>query len=199
MKNRHFLSVLCLATLSYGAFKFNDNQQSDHMGITLRFKAIKCNVNKDVVKLHYCFIKAHSRTESSLNVGFDLLEDYETPSQVYWSQRLVSYHVLIIIIIIKQLWRSQYHCNTDLDSSIGSLWHSRSIIASFGRIMFSCMTVLLLSSSIMESKIRCRKLSNVDVRTRKAWVIEKCLTICRVSSICVRFLDYELHQHHHGL
>lgn len=56
---------------------------ADKAQFSLKFKSIKCLIDKpESVNLNFCFIKPISRTTSSLNIGFQLLEDWRGPSEV---------------------------------------------------------------------------------------------------------------------
>lgn len=56
-----------------------DNKMMD---FSIRIKSMKCNVNASKVKLYFCYVKAQSRTLTSVNVGAELLEDFVAPSKV---------------------------------------------------------------------------------------------------------------------
>lgn len=57
----------------------NDHEMFD---FSIRFQSIKCFVNESRYKLHYCYIKAHSRTLTSVNIALTYLEKYVGPSKV---------------------------------------------------------------------------------------------------------------------
>lgn len=61
----------------------NFNSESDVHEFSLRYKSIKCLVaDPSKVKMNFCYIKAHSRKLTSINVGLELYENYEFPSKV---------------------------------------------------------------------------------------------------------------------
>lgn len=65
----------------YGQFKpaASDTEMLD---FSIRFKSVKCFVNYSRLKLHFCYVKAHSRTLTSLNIATTFLENFVGPSNV---------------------------------------------------------------------------------------------------------------------
>jgi hypothetical protein len=70
-----FLILSKITILPILAFR-GELPQGEKMPFSFRFKNLKCNVTaKEKVKQNFCYIKAHSRTLTSLNIGFEFLED----------------------------------------------------------------------------------------------------------------------------
>lgn len=71
--------LLVLATREFFTLEENVEIKS----FSMKFKSIKCVGNKpEYVKIKFCFVKPVSRSISTVNVGYELLEDYMAPSEV---------------------------------------------------------------------------------------------------------------------
>lgn len=74
--------ILFLTSLRLAA-AVNFNVEPTSTEFALRFKSIKCTIaDPSKVKMNFCYVKAHSRTLTSINAGFELLENFEFPSNV---------------------------------------------------------------------------------------------------------------------
>lgn len=62
--------------------QFQSATDNRMMDFSIRIKSIKCIVNASKVKLNFCYVKAQSRTLTSVNVGAELLDDFVAPSKV---------------------------------------------------------------------------------------------------------------------
>lgn len=55
----------------------------DTKSFSIKFKSIKCISNKpEYLKFKFCYVKPVSRSVSTINVGFQLFEDFSAPSEV---------------------------------------------------------------------------------------------------------------------
>lgn len=58
-------------------------EKTENVTISIRFKSCKCFVDDpEYLKLGFCFIKAHSRTVTSINIGGAVLKDVPAPIRV---------------------------------------------------------------------------------------------------------------------
>lgn len=104
-----FLTRFLFNFINVAEAQFQSATDNKMMDFAIRIKSIKCIVNVSKVKLNFCYVKAHSRTLTSVNVGAELLEDFVAPSKVRYELTKFMQCTPLIFLVYSQIFVSFHY------------------------------------------------------------------------------------------